>query len=414
MSVDRYIHIPEMESVAEKVPYITPDRIARKLSVEVMKRMPDEMIRKGIIPTQEVKGIIIDLQKDSSQSTAWDIVFDHTFPVKDRIFLLANKRAHPDMWMRDFVYTSEFTDSTELDNNILKTFEDRQKSNGQIPTAVGVWGSTPWHFADDESTLHYLISAANLVKKDGDKLTPLRRHKIKAAFSFVQKHVSDGMYVSPPGERRGWLDAFVYPKSDVVTQNQGFYAVSLLAAQGLGLPVEKGEVRTAIDLYKAMADFHGYLPLSARFNEAPDISTLCPEYFAMTRFGEQLLSDDVVRATLDATPKSNHGYKVLTTSPRGDYFDPNFFVTGYEKGNYQNGGAWPFWNNNALAVGELHGIVPPTAYRDSVMQQLDQTGWPEYIRTGGEFEQILTPERPRQVWNVGIPAQQRNLDRITA
>lgn len=161
-----------------------------------------------------------------------------------------------------------------------------------------------------------------------------------------------------------------------------------------------------------MSDFHGYLPLSARFNEAPDISSLYPEYLAMTLFGEQLLNDKTVRSTLDNIPRSHHGFKVLTKSPEGDYFDPAHFVAHYAKGKYQNGGVWPLWQNNALVVGELHGILNADQYRKTITEQLEAIHWAESIRTGGEFEDVITPERADQVWNVAIPAQHRAADRI--
>ena len=47
-----YRDIPELEQVAERVPYITGGRIARKLSVEEMKRfLTPEMAMHGLFPT---------------------------------------------------------------------------------------------------------------------------------------------------------------------------------------------------------------------------------------------------------------------------------------------------------------------------------------------------------------------------
>lgn len=413
--LDRAREIPELEEIVKREPYITTGRIARKISVDLIKKglLDTRFLRDGIHPTKEAKSILSKLhEKADPQSTAWQIVFDHLYPIGNRVFLMANKKAHPDMWMRDFVYTSEFTELPSLDDNILKTFEDKQKVNGQIPTAVGLVGKTTWHFADDESTLLYVIKVAQLASATRETLTPERKARVTAALNFVDQHNSGGMYVSPKGERRGWLDAFIYPQSDVVTQNQGLYAVSLLAANRLGFKVDAEEINKASLLYKTMSDFHGYLPLSARFNEAPDISTLCPEYLAITLFGEQLLPDDTVQSTIDNTPRSNHGFKVLAKSPEGDYFDPTHFVAQYAKGKYQNGGVWPLWSNNALVVGEMHGVVNADQYRKTIMEQLRAVRWAESIRTGGEFEDVLTPDRPDQVWNVAIPAQHRAIDRV--
>ena len=416
MSGERFRSIPERDSIVEKVPYITPGRIARKLSVEVIKRgLLDRLASDGILPTSESKSILAELHQKADGTTPWDMVFEHTVPVRNSIYLLANKHAHPDMWMRDYEHTSEFTESPRMDDNVLKTFENRQRKNGQAPTAVGIFGHTPWHYADDESSLSYVIKTAQLTRVDASTFTPRRREKVRGSLGFFGEHVSNGMYVTPKGERRGWLDSFIYPRSDVVTQNQGLYAVALLSASELGFGIDAEEIKTAIQLYNSLAeDFNGYLPLSAHFNEAPDISALYPEYLAITMFDQQMLSDSVVSATLEQTPMSRHGYKVLTMSPKGEYFDPAYFVTGYEQGKYQNGGMWPIWHNNALVVGELHALVKPESYRGAVMQQLDETDWPESIRTGGEFEDRITPENLRQAWDVKIPAQHRVLDKLAA
>lgn len=412
MSVDQLKHIPEMETIAQPEPGITLGRIARKLTVEMMKRgFFDRIAGNGILPSLIVSSIVSELKGKDDGDTAWKITYDHLYPLGNRLFLLANRRVHPDMWMRDFAITSEFTDSLVLDDNVLRTFEERQRLNGQIPTAVGLVGQTPWHFADDESTLLYVTTVAQLADK-GSKLTPTRREKVAAALDFIDKHVHEGMYVSPAGERRGWLDSFIYPKSDVITQNQGLYAVTLMAADKLGFPIEASAITKAGALYRGLAEVKGgYLPLSANFHRAPDISSLYPDYLAITRFGEQLLSDDVVGTTLEAVPFSKHGYKVLMASPSGEYFDPSYFVTCYPKGKYQNGGMWPIWHNNALVVGQLHGLVAPEQYREAVMCQLEKTNWPESIRTGGDYESLATPENLWQVWNVAIQAQHKIADR---
>lgn len=415
MSVDRLRKIPETDFTAQIEPYITPGRILRKASVELIKRSPDGLLNNNFFPTKEASKIVKDLKSSSGlQDQAWKIVFDHIFILRDKIFILANKKIHPDMWMRDFKFTSEFINSPELEENVLRTFENRQRPDGQIPTAIGVLGSTQWHYADDESTMLYITSVAQLVRRKENEWTRDREKKVASALGFIAEHVRDGMYVTPKGERRGWLDAFIYPQSDVITQNQGIYAVCLHSAKKLGFKINDREIETASLLYQTMADFNGYLPLSARFNEAPDISSLYPEYLAMTMFDRQLLSDKVVSDTLASVPKSNHGFKVLTKSPKGDYFDSSFFVTGYKEGIYQNGGSWPLWNNIALVVGELHGVVKLQEYREKIIEQLNETGWPEYIRTGEEYEEIRFSERPGQVWNVAIPAQHKIADKILA
>lgn len=68
--------------------------------------------------------------------------------------------------------------------------------------------------------------------------------------------------------------------------------------------------------------------------------------------------------------------------------------------------------NNAFVVGELHGVISADEYRKKVIDQLEQTQYAESIRTGGEFEDVLTPERSDQAWSAAILTQHREVDRF--
>lgn len=411
-------NIPEIEQVAEKVPYITWGRILRKGSVEAIKRFgTEDRMRRGFFPGARAKYILDDLHRQAEPSTEWKIVFDHLVPIGNRLHLMANAKAHTDMWMRDCEYSFDFIDDPSLQDNILQTFEKKQRPNGQIPTALGILGSTPWHFADDESTLLYIIASACLIKRDRSFLNSQRSITLYRAHDFVNQHIYDGMYVTPRGDRRGWIDAFNFPESDVITQNQGLYAVALLALDSIDYAIPAERIKAATNIYQKLADRRGYLPFSAKFDEAIGPGSLDPEYQAITKFGINLLPNNTVSNTLENIPRSKHGLKVLATSPSGNYFDPRYFATTYqdgEGGNYQNGGVWLYWENNAFAVGELHGVLgsEENNYRSESVKKLEATNYAEFIRTGGEFEDRLVFVSPWHVWNIGISAQHRLVDQV--
>ncbi len=415
------LNIPEVPELAEKVPYITRGRVARKLSVMAMRKfLTNDIVRRGILPTKRTKLVLNNLESHlNPNSTPDQIVLDHLFAVRDEIFLLANTNEHFDEWMRDFEYSQEHIDDPPLHDHVLRSHEKRQRPNGQIPTAVGIWGSTPWHFADDESTLLYIISATSLISKDKETfLTPEREEAVDKAVWFTKQHVHDSLYVTPKGERRGWIDAFIHPRSDVITQNQGLYAVALMGLNSVGYGIGGWEIVRAKDSYRKLAEKRGYLPYSGVFDEAIGPGSLHPEYYAITRFGQRMLSDQIVEDTIANLPRSRYGVKVLATSPKGDYFDPTCFVKlrgkPYEKGDYQNGGIWRKWWNDAMVVGELHGVLDgeDRNYRKVILDQEDATNWSEYSPTGGEYEEKLIGIRPWHVWDVSVPATHKVVDKV--
>lgn len=419
MTTESLSEIPEIALVAERVPYITPGRVARKLSVEFIKRFATEdMIRRGISPTRGVKTLLEDLKAQADPtSEEWNIFFENLFPRVNRLHLMANGKAHTDTWMRDDEYIFEFIENLPFQDHTLRVFESKQRKNGQIPTAVGIFGQTPWHFADDESTLLYIISAATLIKQDKSFLTQKRKECIEKALGFVKQHIYEGMYVTPKGERRGWMDAFEFPSSDVISQNQGLYAVALMALDEMGFDIPTEDINTAISIYQKLAQKRGYLPFSAKFDEAIGAGSLYPDYLAITRYSHSLLSDSMAATTIENLPRSKHGVKILAASPKGDYFDPKYFMTTYqsgEPGNYQHSAVWHRWWNNVMADGELHGVLrgDDRNYRTVIPAQQRKANWAEFVRTGDIYEEIFTPVSPRHLWEIVVAAEHRTVDRV--
>lgn len=383
------------------------------LGLEASKIAALNLFPHGIFPTEESQNIISDIQKRNNGSIPWRMISDNLYPVRERIFLFPSKHYY-DMFFRDFEQASPFIKSERLDENILTTFENKQREDGQIPTAVAITWQAPYQYSDDETTLIYVISVARQKMAKPEIFTPQRKMRIKAALSFIGKHVENGLYVSPAGSRRGWVDAFRFPENDVITQNQGLYAVALKAAREiLELEdVDKKAIDEAADQYHKLADSSGFLPLSRKFNQSPAIGGLYPDFVAGTMFGQHLLPRKIVSDTLELTPRSKHGYKVLTASQKGDYFHPSLFINASKEGRYQNGGVWPLWSSYALADGEICGVID-SGYRIRILKQLDDAGYAESIATGGVNEDRLTPEHLYYLWNLNIFIQHETLDSIT-
>lgn len=357
----------------------------------------------GIFPTEESLAIISKIHEKGDESVPWKMVKNNLYPVRDKIYVLPGAY-YKDMFLRDYEHLSPFIDSLVLDENVLNNFESKQSGKGQIPTAVGIIGEAPYQYSDDESTLLYVISVARIAKENPQILTVKRKATVKGALGFIEGHVENGAYVSPAGSRTSHVDAFYFPNRDVISQNQGLYAVALLAAESLGFRLDPVRITEAINVYKNSANKNGFLPLSFGFADAPAIGSLYPEYLAIKMFGERFLTDQIVADSLALTPKSNYGHKILTANTKGDYFSPSNFINNSEKGKYQNGAVWLLWNSFALKVGEFHGITD-NSYQQSVLRLLENSKYAESIRSGGQYELRLTPENLHYLWNLNIFTQ---------
>lgn len=365
-----------------------------------------------IFPTQEsraIKAEVLGLGDDSEDAR---IVADNLFLIGDKTYLTPNIHFYPDMWTRDVIFSTEskYLKSPLLVNNILTTIESQQAETGQIPTTVAIVGNPPHKYSYDESTFLYLTKIARIARDNPAFLTPERRMHAEKALGFTRRHSEDGAYVTPPGSRRGIVDAFRFPEHDVITYLQGTYAASLLAADALGLRLHRNEIKAAASAYQSLMN-NGIASLSRRFDKAVCVGALCGEYIALKDFGQQFLTDQQVSNALENAPGTDFEnvngesyFKILTkSSDDEDFFDPRNFINLSAEGRYQNGAVWLWWDYIAKSVGRLYNlaIVKPD-FVSKIQELLKISDYSESIPTGGIFEKIITPEHPSYVWNTAI------------
>ncbi len=231
-------------------------------------------------------------------------------------------------WLRDAFWTSGFA-GPGVGRIALANFGAYLSSKGQAPTALGRNGARS-QYHDDESTLIYVIWAA----RDGGQ--PQKR--VSLAWSWVRSHVTSGAYWTPPGNFRTWHDTLVFTQSDVSAYNQGLYATASIAAYQLGV-AEPEEVQAAAAFYRRLyrPDL-GYVPASLNL-DYHDASVLAGETLSRSLFGQALLDDSTVLATVRGLPRAGPGFIVLTSAD-GSYLDDTAFSPGSAQGRYQNGGSW--------------------------------------------------------------------------
>ncbi|HWE61202.1 MAG TPA: hypothetical protein VHB98_05775 [Chloroflexota bacterium] len=260
-------------------------------------------------------------------------------------------RAYSGVWLRDSFWTITAIGDVRLSAGVLRHFTRHQNRLGQLPTQFTTFLDDPV-YAPDESTLLYLIWAAWQVQHGGPRPPT---SALRKALAYVLSQARGGAYQSPKGGYVSWLDSFRLPHADTLAFNQGLYAVALESAVALHLPVSASTVKAAGAGYRALVDRRGgYLQLSRRLNYH-DISGLTGEFLSLWLFKRPLLSDEVVRRTIETQPQFRGGFQVVVLG-NGTYLSPQAFTVEIPPGDYQNGGSWLLYDYLSLAVGQLHHV----------------------------------------------------------
>jgi hypothetical protein len=201
---------------------------------------------------------------------------------------------------------------------------------------------------------------------------------VHQAWTFVEKHTKDGLYVSAPGEFRYWADCWRLDQSDTISYNQGLYALATrFLADARLAGVTPAIAAQAADGYRALfrSDV-GFLPLSAKEpgNSLQDVSALLPELMHRYFFGIGILPDTAVLSTVNhhhetavvyASDGSIAGIKNIANA-NGTFAASSYFAcpTLNAQGDYHNGGYWPMYTLVDLAM--AYQIDPQPLYRSTM------------------------------------------------
>jgi hypothetical protein len=240
------------------------------------------------------------------------------------------------------------------------------------------------------------------------------------AWRFIQRHVQENLYVSPPGEFRYWADCWDLSGPDVISYNQGYYALAARSALAMGVPgVTQQTVDDAVAGYAARYRPElGFVPLSAwrEGSTVQDLSALLPELLHRYHFGQGMLDDGAVLSTVDhhlATASvysddgSLIGIKNVATANGGFAHPGNFACATLRRpGDYHNGGYWPMYTLAELAL--AYSIEPREVYKTAIEQLVEKEladGSPkEYWELSPGREGVLQPGRGDYSWNALLVA----------
>lgn len=335
--------------------------------------------------------------------------------IGDRLAVVPSPVYANGIYARDAFYTSLGLEDPDLFEQAYRWFESAQNpATGQITTAVPFDpNDASLQPQDDETTLLFLIWSGLLARQG----RPVDPEIVARAFEFVQTHVQDDLYVSAPGQFRYWADCWQVDKPEVITYNQGLYALALrflLEMEQPGVPQEMAERAAAV--YRERYDEKLGFITQGRWRagrELQDGSALLPEFLHRWWFGKGLLEDAAIVATVDHRLRSASvndgagalaGVKIIANAD-GSFSDARLYAcpTLRNPGDYHNGGNWPLWTNIELAL--AYSITPDPAYRAAletlVTRELAADGSPkEYWQLSPDSVGRVNPGRDTHAWNV--------------
>lgn len=305
---------------------------------------------------------------------------------------------HLDNWLRDSFVTCLYLNDSAVESHLLNNFIKRRNLANHVPTTRLFASDRMWYF-DDESTALSLIWRAKLA----DLGSPLEQEETQSwtgILGWVQDHSKSGFYTTPAGTEKSWFDTFVFPDTDVITYNQGVYAVALIAAKRLGLTVDDEQIKKAIEGYNSLTHKSGRLQLSRKIPYS-DVSSLFGEFLAVSLFNQSILDRKVVERTIKNFPQNRFGYRVVSNED-GDYLAPSEFNRPYRVGDYHNGAAWPLFDMVTQVMANHHGLGYDRQFLTEELRWLFETQNAEYFETGNTASRdkpVYNPKRINHLWN---------------
>jgi len=235
---------------------------------------------------------------------------------------------------------------------------------------------------------------------------------------YINTHTRNGWYYSNNDPKKkdfqSWYDLAAFEDNDVITYNQGLFAVALLSAEALGLKPSSSSDQ-AIRNYRSMYNEKGgYYPLSQQ-KDLLSVDPLVGDLLSQVLFNRTLLNDDSVQShfrQLSIHAKTAYGFKV-TCLPNGDYAPikaygaKNFKIHWVkEPGKYIWGGSYYLYDMLFLMDSYLHEAI-------GASDEIIWRGTLDFKKGGTYFEHINTATgklgKKNQGWNGAIYALWKNL-----
>lgn len=270
----------------------------------------------------------------------------------------------------------------------------------------------PVRYKYAECAMIFLIWSYHLQKRGG-KADLIR---MQDALEYMQRHAAGSLYLagSDHDEKydfKSWYDICAFENDDVITYNQGLFAVALRACEMCGLKPNI-EWKAAQDKYNALfCREMGYFPLSDK-KHCLSADVLVGDLLSYLLFGEVLTDDEKVAANYELLMKNaNTPYGVkVTCAENGDYLPLEFYgangyinevLQGHRPGYYSWGGSYFLYEMLFHIAAYLHGVKQA---EDNMIRRTKL----DFSIGGTYYEHIDTVtgegNKPNQGWNAAIYA----------
>jgi hypothetical protein len=186
-------------------------------------------------------------------------------------------------------------------------------------------------------------------------------------------------------------------EQDTITYNQGIFATALIAAEKLGLEIEKEQIEKGINAYRSLTHPSGRLQLSAKL-AYHDISSLLGNFIAHRIFGVNILDSQTVVSTVQSQPKYDKCNMHVVANEQGKAIPALEFSRPYDQGDYQRGAEWPLYTVIAQEEAERNGSGHDSIFWQEKLQLMIQNQNAESMRlykSGISFD----PSRINHAWN---------------
>jgi hypothetical protein len=251
----------------------------------------------------------------------------------------------------------------------------------------------------------------------------INMRQVQNYLDAIQLRVKDNKYYSynqADGrlDFQYWGDVMAFEKDDVLAYNQGLFALTVRAANEMGLNIKCDPLAAAQHYREMYNDQLGFYPISEKKSKILGPDPLIPDLLCQLYFNEKLVASNTVAShfnKLTTVSKTPFGFKIVAT-PEGEYLPSSAYdIPGYVSqvnrehmpdGRYFRGGSYFLYDNLFLIDAYLHdvkGAEELLFWRVGLDFKTGNTTYETLNTKSGE------PWKPNMGWNIAVYAIWRQL-----
>jgi len=269
----------------------------------------------------------------------------------------------------------------------------------------------PERYRYAENALIYSIWSYRLQKKGGT----INKERLVDALEYIKSNTKHGIFRAPAQNGkptfRSWYDICAFEDKDIITYNQGLYAVAAHCFLEMGCHTKRDVALAAEGYRKLFNEEKGYYVMS-RKKRFFTVDALVGDLMHQILFDEPLLPDEKVKSHHDFMKnfaRTEYGYKVTCTET-GEYLKArDFGVKGYTDVYFSHASPGMYaWGGSYYLYDMLCLLACYTHLGDCVIDDMVARTELELSAHGALHEHMNTvngiPGKANQGWNAAIYA----------